>query len=333
MTTEAEDRRRLTESFENVIAHWNEVPLEKLTRQDLGTFGFDSLTPRFEEIKQVAGFLSPGGLASLPLNLLRSSAEAFGNIETRRQEVESFNPTASSNAGQDRNNIAGNFGGATVDFIRAMAPVVGFVAAQRIASDWSGFSNQALGKLQAVDKAALVAESRQRELDEILRVARETVQKVGVARHAEHFSEQAKEHEEGAKVWLIATTSAALITTAAAMVNFLFALKEPVPVSAQLVLAKLILFSLLLSAVVWCGRMYRSHRHNYIVNKHRQNALMSFETFAKGSDDPQTKNAVLLQATQSIFMPQQTGYITQEVDAAGPTQLIELIRNVSPPKP
>jgi hypothetical protein len=69
-----------------------------------------------------------------------------------------------------------------------------------------------------------------------------------------------------------------------------------------------IVFSLLLSGMLWVGRIYRAARHNYVVNKHRQNALRTFETFVK-SADPQIKSAVLLQTTGCIFTAQNTGYV------------------------
>src|SRR5882724_4341617 len=78
--------------------------------------------------------------------------------------------------------------------------------------------------------------------------------------------------------------------------------------SVQLVIAKIIIFSVLLSATLWAGRIYRATRHNQVVNKHRQNALSTFETFTKAASDDATKSAVLLQATNCIFSPQQSGY-------------------------
>ena len=99
--------------------------------------------------------------------------------------------------------------------------------------------------------------------------------------------------------------------------------------TVQLALAKVIAFSILFSAVLWAGRIYRAHRHNYVVNKHRQNALSTFEAFAKASEDTPTKNAVLLQATQCIFSPQSTGYLPQEKEAEGSTQILEIIRGAA----
>jgi hypothetical protein len=84
---------------------------------------------------------------------------------------------------------------------------------------------------------------------------------------------------------------------------------------------------MLLSASVWCGKSYRAYRHNAVVNRHRQNALATFEAFAKAASDAETKNAVLLQATQCIFSPQQTGYVSGEPETAMP-QVLEIVRNV-----
>jgi hypothetical protein len=88
------------------------------------------------------------------------------------------------------------------------------------------------------------------------------------------------------------------------------------------------MFSGLFAGVVWMGRIYRAHRHNYVINKHRQNALSTFETFAKAAADEQTKAAVLLQATQSIFSLQQSGYLSQESESAGYPQVLEIIRGL-----
>jgi len=90
---------------------------------------------------------------------------------------------------------------------------------------------------------------------------------------------------------------------------------------------KIFIFSILLSAAVWCGKTYRAYRHNAVVNRHRQNALATFEAFAKAASDVETKNAVLLQATQCIFSPQQTGYVSGEPESALPP-VLEIVRNL-----
>jgi hypothetical protein len=102
--------------------------------------------------------------------------------------------------------------------------------------------------------------------------------------------------------------------------------------SIQLGVAKLFLFSLLVGGIIWCGRNYRAHRHTYVVNKHRQNAPSTFDTFINSAQDQQTKSAVLLQATQAIFAPHSTGYISQEGESGGLPQVFEIVRNIAESK-
>ncbi|MFC1693182.1 hypothetical protein ACFL1R_06730 [Candidatus Latescibacterota bacterium] len=97
--------------------------------------------------------------------------------------------------------------------------------------------------------------------------------------------------------------------------------------SIQFGIAKLVIFSVLYTATLWIGKIYKSQWHNYIVNKHRQNALSSFETFVEATSDEQTKNAVLLQATNSIFSPQNSGFIPGTEHSTSP-QILEIIRGV-----
>lgn len=95
----------------------------------------------------------------------------------------------------------------------------------------------------------------------------------------------------------------------------------------QLAVAKLILFSLLYFAIVWCGKNYRAHQHNAVINKHRRNALRTFQAFAKAASDEQTNNAVLLKATEAIFLPGTSGYISGESESQGSTQILEILRS------
>jgi hypothetical protein len=169
---------------------------------------------------------------------------------------------------------------------------------------------------------------------------KETVQKATVAKEAVHFMEAAKSYNTVAYVWLSVTAVLSLITFIFAwnsykyyeeLVKLSFAEKGiglSAAQSIQLGVAKLFLFSLLVGGIIWCGRNYRAHRHNYVVNKHRQNALSTFDTFVNSAQDQQTKSAVLLQATQAIFVPQPTGYISQEGESGSLPQVFEIVRNV-----
>lgn len=132
--------------------------------------------------------------------------------------------------------------------------------------------------------------------------------------------------------WAIATGAFAIFTVFWGVIALWF-----IPVGAgtslsvivQEALAKLIVFSGLSYALLWCARNYAANRHNYVLNKHRENSLATFETFAKAAEgDPEIKSAILLQATTSIFAAQTTGYATKEPDVDQPSKIIEIMRSV-----
>ena len=93
---------------------------------------------------------------------------------------------------------------------------------------------------------------------------------------------------------------------------------------------KVVVLSTAFTLAVACSRIYRSHRHNFIVNRHRRNALRTFQAFANAPEaDAQTKSAVLLEATKCIFSQQATVYISSEQDAQ-PSQILEIVRQLNP---
>jgi heme/copper-type cytochrome/quinol oxidase subunit 2 len=162
--------------------------------------------------------------------------------------------------------------------------------------------------------------------------------------HAKFFEQEALNHKRSANRWLFFTILFVVLAGVAASVNFVKAQElaahafssktadaKPegfVGLEIQLTVAKLIILSILLSAGIWAGRVYKAHRHNFVINRHRRNALSTFQTFATGTSDPQIKNAVLLQATTCIFGPQNTGYINQEKESDAYPQILEIVRGV-----
>ena len=172
------------------------------------------------------------------------------------------------------------------------------------------------------------------EIGRVLESVKESATAAGVSHHARLFAEEAASHEHAAEAWLRATWIAALFTVLAGVGSVFWFFKKAAGFTAaqgvQLAVGKILVLSFLVTGVVWIGRIYRSHRHNYVINKHRQNALSTFETFAMAAPDAQTKAAVLLQATQSIFAPQHTGFLAGEGEGPHSTQILEIVRGLGP---
>src|SRR6185437_3416726 len=154
----------------------------------------------------------------------------------------------------------------------------------------------------------------------------------GVSREAVHFAHEANEHETAAGHWLKATVVAAVIIVIWGLVVLFGLSVPPNETAAQAIhqtVAKLIVLGALSYALVWCGRNYAASRHNFIVNRHRTNALSTFETFVKASGSDDVKEAVLLQATTSIFSAQPSGYSAKDIEVDQPSKIIEIMRSIS----
>lgn len=94
-------------------------------------------------------------------------------------------------------------------------------------------------------------------------------------------------------------------------------------------IGRFVILSLLLYAISFTARNYNSMRHNHIVNKHRANSMRTFQTFVEAAGgDTETKNAVLIQATQSIFSAQASGYSHKESNPEPQPKIIEILSSL-----
>jgi len=157
----------------------------------------------------------------------------------------------------------------------------------------------------------------------------EMAQNIGAAKYADIFSGEAERYKVNSRSWLLFTVILLALTvglSVALLVNF----KETVDSydNVQLTITKLIITTALFLAINMCLKSYRAQKHNEVINYHRHNALRTFEVFQKVSADEQTKNAVLLEVTRTIFGNQQTGYSsTSDQDGDGvPSKIIEIIK-------
>ena len=92
---------------------------------------------------------------------------------------------------------------------------------------------------------------------------------------------------------------------------------------------RFVVLTLLAFALGFTVRQYTSSKHNQTLNRHRQNALRTFETFVSAADDKETRDAVLLEATRAIFAPQPSGFLRAGHETESPSTIIEVIRRFS----
>lgn len=135
------------------------------------------------------------------------------------------------------------------------------------------------------------------------------IAKVGVAKYAEFFQKQADAHGVSMQRWLAASAFAAVALAALLFASFFFLDFADKDVAIQFAVTKALLFSTLAYVLFFCVRNYMAHRHNHIVNKHRQNALLTYRAILSATEPGgRAHDIVLTQAAHCIFAPQSTGY-------------------------
>jgi hypothetical protein len=128
-----------------------------------------------------------------------------------------------------------------------------------------------------------VAAQGQATLDELKRnveIAGKAAEINALSSYATFFAKAATSHKRAAWAWL-ATTSALFAGTIGAAywlwIQFGATLTKPDALttaqSVQLAVTKVVILSTMFTVAVACSRVYRSHRHNYVVNEHRKRPL------------------------------------------------------------
>lgn len=187
--------------------------------------------------------------------------------------------------------------------------------------DFNKLDEQGRAAVQGIkdQSSQIVDELKQKQetIDRILQDARDVAAEQGVTLQAQFFSEESAQHRSSSSKWLIASIVMSAVVVAYSVATLFFS-KIPLlaaidPSSAiQITTSKLLVFFVLLYALFQCVKNYSAHMHNSIVNKHRQNSLLTYRTLSDASGTQEGRETVLQHAAAAIYAPNDTGYVRNE---------------------
>jgi hypothetical protein len=98
--------------------------------------------------------------------------------------------------------------------------------------------------------------------------------------------------------------------------------------AVQLAISKVLIFAVLSYVLYLSTKNYLAQKHNAVINKHRQNALMTYEALVDAAKETSNREIILTHASACIFAPQPTGY-TGGQSSEGPVakSVVELLTN------
>lgn len=305
---------------------------DSLTRRDdLGALNFSGAVASARQVIELFQRIDPSSLVLFPLGQMRQIQSQADQVYALFQSVLDFNPETSSNASGERSTLINQINSQPESIAGSLWHHISFAVAATL--DPTAVQQQMRAAMQGFtdERTSALAEIKglQAQAEEVLTRVRDAAAEQGVSQQAQHFRALAREHSDDAQNWLryslyaaAATLGFALLMSVTYRIPWLSP-QSPVE-AAQLITSKVLIFGILSYASFVCVRNFLSHKHNKVVNEHRQNSLLTYTAFVDAAPSLASREIVLTHAAASVFTPQETGYIKQE-EPAGGRSVLEMI--------
>lgn len=327
--TDQEKVKAILSLIEGVTSH----PIDRLvSNPDWGRINFEAARSDLELIFDLCNHLK-----LLPLNILPDPiAATFGVSITQAgatiQKIRDFNIETTGNPAL-RDQIVNEVKANAENLLTTTQGWIPFLAYQKgdIQKNIEDLTNALKTAEKLLDASKQEVETKKKEIDSIVTAARDASASAGVGVFTIDFEKHASTLEEQATMWFKYTFRCAIGTLLAAFFSIFVPIAQDATTAqiVQYISSKLVVLLVLLSATVWCGRIYKALMHQITVNKHRANALKTFQAFVKATGNDATRDAVLIETTRSIFSNSPSGYLDSAdaaSDVAG-TKVFEVIKS------
>ena len=294
----------------------------KLPReQELGQLNFKDAVVPAERLIALYRRISLPTLDDLPQNQLSTLRERIVQDAKRLESILTFN-LQQSNAYQNRNEMIRQLDACYQETFGSLWLFVAYSVSK--STDFKGLEREAKATIQTVQeegkKLADALAEQNKEAGLILENVRKLAEEQGVSQQAIYFRTSAEEHEKQASGWYEKTRLMAWVLALYAVVSLFFHkwfATDGVYGLVQLGISKVLIFGVISFMLYLFARNFLAQKHNAIVNRHRQNALMTFTALVDAAKEIQKKEVILTHASACIFSPQPTGY-TGSADSGSP---------------
>ncbi|WP_425667724.1 hypothetical protein ACPUEJ_24050 (plasmid) [Vibrio tubiashii] len=283
--------------------------------------------------------LSLSALDDFPDSMLSQLKSQSDADYSRFEQALDFQPNNIDNPSGNRDSIISQIEDAYGGAFNRLYPFISYGVSKSV--DFQRMENDARAMLQSVkDNAGKITEDlalHQEQAQDVLADVRKVAAEQGVSQQAIYFKDEAEVHEKAAEYWKTKTIHAAIALGIYAFCT-LFIHKiawfkpEDSLQAVQLITSKVLIFGVIAYLLFLAAKNFLSHKHNAIVNKHRQNALMTYKALTDAAASEETKDIVLNHAASCIFSPQDTGYIKNESSSSQQSagrSIIELLPKTS----
>ncbi len=296
--------------------------------EPLQRLALSAQSARIKEIVQTFGRLNPDDWEIIPTEIQEEVAYA---AQSARKFLNEISETQTLND-SERAKTASRILDLHNTVYRALSPVISYSIVRTVEFDRMS---------KKVDTAIRQANERNEDLQkrsqEILDDVKNVAALQGVTQQSVYFLEEADKFSENAEKWKVAALSSAAVALVFGISSLFFhkvSFFTPVTIaeSIQFFSSKLLVFFILVYVMVLCSRNFLTSKHNETVNRHRQNALMTYRSLLDAGRAQETRDIVLNHAAAAIFNLHDTGYMKPaDSRGASSTSTVEMIPKVSFP--
>lgn len=306
---------RSTEVAKDNLRGIRDFDVNSLARiEELGTrFNFSEVVQHALRVQEYYGRFSYEVVDTLP----DASADTITSLvkESYRKwdDIMQFDPESGS--GDDRERLIEEVKQDYDSIFSSLLPLTNYcssvmVDVQQLETIW----RKKIEEFDAANEAHMSrmgeSETRVNDMVENIRVASA---EVGVSQQAIYYKDEGDYHNKWAWKWGGITLFSIIVLVAYCGVllfksDWFVSSGGDIRYDIQLIVGKVLLFGVLSYVVYLSARNFLSHRHNAIVNRQRQNALLTFEALVQASGNEESRDVILNHAAACIFSPQSTGY-------------------------
>ncbi|MBI5695261.1 MAG: hypothetical protein HZC51_05890 [Nitrospirae bacterium] len=270
-------------------------------------------------------------LDDLPINQLDKIKARADADYTRLQQILTFSADQGNPVGV-RDSYINQLNDAYTSSFNELFLLISYGVSRTV--DFTRLENEARSTVQSIiDKTNNLTtqlENSKQEAQNILEDIRKVAAEHGVSQQAIYFKEESEKHATKAEEWRVITRKLAILLGVFSVISFIVH-KIPwiTPVnsleSAQLIVSKVLVFGVISYTLILAAKNFLAHEHNAIVNKHRQNALMTFNALVEAAKYSENRDIILNHAAACIYAPQETGYSKSSSGGGSGKTLVELI--------
>lgn len=311
------------------VARLQQFKPESLVRREkLGDLAFDDAVEPARRLVSIFSKLALSAIPEFPAKQLATIQSEAKSAYALFDQINNFSLSVSDPA-QTRSQFIESLRNAYQPAFDKLYPIISYSVARAV--DFASLESQARAALQTIndEKQKLLEDlsATAQQANELLNEVRNSAAEEGVTKMARYFGEEADSHKKASNLWLIASVAMSIVVFLYSALTFFlpswFSVETKMA-AIQLAVSKVLVFGVLVFGLAQCIKIYMAHRHNFVTNRHRQNALRTFTTLAEAGHTAEARDVVLQFSASAIYMPANSGYLKNEERPASLPNLVSL---------